>query len=525
MSFFKPGQLVLFEGKEKLLDSEQVAALSARKQQMSSAWVKELKEVAVDDLEYQKRLKRATGESSVCPCTGECICEDYTISPVGLLLFRRKVYIPDDVQWQTRVVKEHHNSKFAGHFGQDKTYEMIKRNFWFPGLEAFVRKYVSSCDICQRNKSRRHKPYKELQGLKVPYTLWSHISMDFIIELPKVKGYSIIWVVVDRFSKMAHFIPLKTTQAKELADAFIQYIWKYHGLPISIVSDRDLTFTSRFCMALMRALEVDLSLSTAYHLKTDGQTEIVNQMLEQYLRCFVNYLQDKWIDLLHFAEFAYNNAEHSSTKMSPFYACTGQHPRALLVGNEEIKTSKAAEWVKDMEEIKEELRKNLLVAQQCTQKGFNRKVQAGPEFKIGDLVLLNARNVKTKRESKKLDNLYRGPCKIIKTIGTNAYKLELPPQLQGKMHDVFHVFLLEPYIENSIPERETPPPPPVGDDLDFYEVEEILDSRTRHRKVEYLVHWKGYNPDDRTWETFDNLIVDGQYPAVPEFHRNNPGKL
>ena len=167
-----------------------------------------------------------------------------------------------------------------------------------------------------------------------------------------------------------------------------------------------------------------------------------------------------------------------------------------------------------MEEIQEELRRNLLVAQQRAQKGFNHKVQAGPEFKIGDLVLLNARNIKTKRESKKSDNLYRGPCKIIKTIGTNAYKLELPPQLQGKMHDVFHVSLLEPYIENSIPERETPPPPPVGDDLDFYEVEEILDSRTRHRKVEYLVHWKGYNPDDRTWEPFDNLVVDGDYPLV-----------
>ena len=92
------------------------------------------------------------------------------------------------------------------------------------------------------------------------------------------------------------------------------------------------------------------------------------------------------------------------------------------------------------------------------------------------------------------------------------------------MHDVFHISLLEPYIENSIPERETPPPPPVGDDLDFYEVEAVLDSRVKHRKVEYLVHWKGYGPDNRTWEPFDNLIVDGQYPAVKDFHKRNHGK-
>ena len=423
-----------------------------------------------------------------------------------------------------KIVKDHHDTKVAGHFRRDKIYELIKHNFWFPGLEPFIRKYVSSCDICQRNKARRHKPYGELNSLEVPYTPWSHISMDFIVDLPNVNGYTIIWVVVDRFSKMAHFIPLKSTQTSELVKAFIQYIWKYHGLPVNIVSDRDPTFTSRFWMALMRALEVDLSLSTAYHLRSDGQTERLNQILEQYLRCFSNYLQDNWLELLHFAEFAYNNAEHSVTKMSPFYACTGQHPRALLIGNEEIKTPSAAEWVKDMEEIQEELRKNLLVAQQRAAKSFNKKVIPGPDFKVGDLVLLNANNIKTKRQSKKLDNLFRGPCEIIKSIGPNAYKLKLPEQLQGKMHDVFHISLLEPYIENSIPERETPPPPPVGDDLDFYEVEAVLDSRVKHRKVEYLVHWKGYGPDNRTWEPFDNLIVDGQYPAVKDFHKRNHGK-
>ena len=110
-------------------------------------------------------------------------------------------------------------------------------------------------------------------------------------------------------------------------------------------------------------------------------------------------------------------------------------------------------------------------------------------------------------------------------VGTNAYKLELPPQLSRKMHNVFHVSLLEPYVENSIPERETPPPPPVGDDLDFYEMEAILDSKTHNRKVLYLVSWKGYGPDDRTWEPFDNLFNDeGDYPLVREFHIANPGK-
>jgi hypothetical protein len=177
-----------------------------------------------------------------------------------------------------------------------------------------------------------------------------------------------------------------------------------------------------------------------------------------------------------------------------------------------------------MEEIHEELRETLKEAQQRAQKGYNRKVKAGPEFKVGDLVLLSAKNIKTKRASKKLDQLYRGPCKILQAVGPNTFKLELPPQLQGRMHSVFHISLLEPYIENTIPGRETLPPPPTGDDLDLYDTEAILDSRIRYRKVEYLVQWKGYGPDERTWEPLDNLVTEGAYALLREFHQKNPSK-
>ena len=162
MRFFKPGELVPLGENEKLLDTKKIAAILAREQPLSSSWVRELKDAAKEDLEYQKRLKRATGESIICPSTGVCCCEDYTVSCKGLLLMKRKVYIPNDVRWQIKVVRDHHDTKVAGHFSWDKTYEMIKHKFWFPCLEAFMRKYVSSCDVCQRNKSRRHRPYGEL---------------------------------------------------------------------------------------------------------------------------------------------------------------------------------------------------------------------------------------------------------------------------------------------------------------------------------------------------------------------------
>ena len=381
------------------------------------------------------------------------MCANYTLSREQLLLFKRRIYIPDEIRWQTRVLKDHHDTKVAGHFGRDKTYELVKRNFYWPGLEGFVRKYVGSCDVCQRNKTRRHKPYGNLHSLEIPYTPWSHITMDFIVDLPKVNGYHIIWVVVDRFSKMAHFIPLKTTQAKELADSFLQFVWKYHGLPIDIVSDRDPTFTSKFWTALMTALGIDLSMSTAYRPQTDGQTERLNQILEQYLRCFVDYDQTNWVELLPLAEFAYNNAESASTRMTPFYACTGQHPRALFQA-EDVKTQAADDRAKELEAIHEKMRDNLAAAQKRAAWAYDKKRVQVPEYKVGDLVLLNARNVKTRRPTKKLDQLFRGPCKIVKAIGTHAYRIELPQHMRGRMHDVFHMSMLEPYVENQIPDRE-----------------------------------------------------------------------
>jgi len=148
---------------------------------------------------------------------------------------------------------------------------------------------------------------------------WTSISMDFIVGLPKSQGYTKIWVIVARFSKMAHFIPLKSEEhIKELALIFLKEIWRLHGLPATIISDRDTRFTSKFWMSLMQLLQVKLNVSTAFHPETDGQTERVNQTLEQYLRSYCSYQQDDWVSLLPFAEYAYTISLSESAKASPF---------------------------------------------------------------------------------------------------------------------------------------------------------------------------------------------------------------
>ena len=247
----------------------------------------------------------------------------------GFLLYNNLIYVPKSLR--IRVLEIHHDSVTAGHFGVSKTTELISRNFWWPSLHRSVKKFIKSCEVCCRAKVPKHKPYGLLSPLSTPNRAWSDISMDFIVELPKSKDMTTIMVVVDRLTKMAHFIPLRCLPTAVIAaDSFIVNIFKLHGFPESIISDRGSQFTSEFWNRLCDLLDIKHSFSTANHLQTDGQTERVNSILEQYLRCFINERQNNWVDLLPFAEFAYNNTLQQSINQSPFFANYGFNPKFNL---------------------------------------------------------------------------------------------------------------------------------------------------------------------------------------------------
>ena len=244
----------------------------------------------------------------------------------GLVLYKKRYYIPNSNQLKLTVTRRCHDAKVAGHFGRDKTMEQMTRTYYWPDIDEWVRNYVRTCDACQRNKTARHKKYGPLKPLEIPYRPCENISMDFITELPSVSGYDQIWVIVDRFSKMAHFVPLKSRTAPTLAKAFVREIWRSHGLPLGVVSDTDTVLTSKLWTQVMRLLDISQDVSTAYHPQTDGQTERVNQVLEQYLRTFWAWDQKEWLELLPYTEFCYNNTVYSATKVTPFYANFGYHP-------------------------------------------------------------------------------------------------------------------------------------------------------------------------------------------------------
>ena len=251
----------------------------------------------------------------------------WTIDDSGLLRLDGRIYVPNASDLRLQVLRYHHDHPLAGHFGQNRTLEIIRRHYTWPRIREFVRDYVQSCTTCGRNKPRRHRPFGLLKPLPVPTRPWDSISMDFIEQLPTSDGYTSILVVIDRASKQAIFIPTHDTiTSEQLADLFVLHVFSKHGIPSHVTSDRGSEFVSQFFRALGKALEMELHFTSGYHPEADGQTERANQTLEQYIRIYCSYQQDNWSKLLPIAEFAYNNAPNASTGISPFFANKGYHP-------------------------------------------------------------------------------------------------------------------------------------------------------------------------------------------------------
>jgi Reverse transcriptase (RNA-dependent DNA polymerase)/RNase H-like domain found in reverse transcriptase/Integrase zinc binding domain/Chromo (CHRromatin Organisation MOdifier) domain/Aspartyl protease len=440
----------------------------------------------------------------------------------GLLLRNGLVYIPESLC--VDVIQEHHDLPLIGHPGVARTCELITRNFWFPRMQRSVENYINSCHLCQTSKAPRHAKHGELAPLPVPTSPWKGLSCDFITDLPLSNGMDSILVFVDRMTKMSHFVPcLKSTSAPEFARLFISHVVRLHGLSDSIVSDRGSIFTSNFWSTLASILKIDPRKSTAFHPQTDGQTERMNQTLETYLRIFVNHEQNDWFDLLPLAEFAYNNARQESTRMSPFYANYGFHPRFLAeFANPTTPIPAANDFASHLQEVHERLVENIKKAQDYQAHYYDRKHKP-VEFKPGDLVWLNSSHISTMRPSKKLDWKRLGPFKVLERIGLQAYRLDLPPTMRH-IHNVFHVSLLEQYKSSSLPPHGLPPPLPplyIKDDHKYFEIEKILDSRRIGNRVQYLIKWKGYPDSDNSWEPLTNIPARG---LIKEFHRRNPNK-
>lgn len=411
-----------------------------------------------------------------------------------------------------RVTRLAHGDPMAGHFGVKRTLEKIRRRFFWKGMREDVKKYIKECVICQRAKIRRRKKIGLLNPLPEPDGPWQWITMDFITDLPPSRlnenVYDSILVIVDRFSKMVHYIPSrKDVKAQSLARTFMHEVIRLHGVPEIITSDRGSVMTSQFWRTFWEHLSSHLTYTTSYHPESDGQTERQNATLEEYLRCYCSFEQDDWVLWLDVAEFAYNDSPQASTGFTPFEVNLGRHPNSgrWPTTGKKGRAPPARDLAAKLVSLHKELRTRLIKANQQMKKQYD-KHHRDVTFEKGEQVLLANKWLKSLRPKRKLDYRYRGPFKVLERIGANAYRIQLPKG--SRAYNVFHVSMLEKYYPPSDKARQkemTPDDWQIEDD-NVYDVERIDGQELGKDGIWlYKVIWKGYPESEATLEPAVNI--------------------
>lgn len=414
----------------------------------------------------------------------------------GLILFSNKVFIPSDSPLRDTAV---HLAHSAGHEGTQKTLQRLRATFHIEHDRRLVADFVRACAICQRHKIESLHPAGLLQPLPVPSKVWADISIDFVEALPRVHGKSVILTVVDRFSKFAHFIPLSHPYtAASVAKAFFSEIVRLHGVPESIVSDRDPVYTGHVWRDLFRLAGVQLKMSTAFHPQTDGQSEAVNKTIAMYLRCVTGDRARTWLDWLPWAEYCYNTSFHSALRTTPFQVVYGRPSPALppyRAGS--VQTESVDALLIDRDLFLSEVRGRLLQAQEYARRYYDAH-HRDIEYNTGDWVWLRLlhRPIQSlvPRRRTKLSPRYAGPFQVIERNGTVAYRLLLPDG--ARVHDVFHVGVLKPF--HGTPPTTTPPLPPLQHGRLLPQPERVLGSSNRRGAWHLLIQWAGMSPNDTT---------------------------
>jgi hypothetical protein len=504
---------------------------------------KKIREAVIDG------LRKFPPELKLLISIAEC-----DIDPFGRLRYRERIWVPAYEPLRTELIQQTHDSTLTGHPGRDTTLTTLSRRFFWPGISQDVRKFCNNCDVCGRVTTWRDKRWGLLKPLPIPGQIWREISMDFITGLPPARGSgeTTCLVIVDRFSKGVIFEPVSDMSAKGTANLFIKLFYRRHGLPSAITSDRGTQWVNAFWKRVCQLLKIERRLSTAYHPETDGSTEQKNQVLEAYLSAFVAYTQDDWAEYLPSAELAINNRNATSTGISPFFMMHGYNVDPIQIdeelaqlGERDGRTrlspiAQGEQVVKKLKDARDWAEAAIAVAQQTQEQNANRHRQPAMQFKVGDKVWLNLKNVKTDRPSKKID-WQHAKYTITKVISSHAYELDVPRGI----HNRFHVTLLRPAAMNPLPSQrqDDTQPPAISSDDDGnpeWEIQEILRARTHKRgrgqQRQVLVKWKGYALP--TWEPlqalkntialieFERRWGDARYndgPIITTHHRKRKG--
>ena len=385
-----------------------------------------IQEATLSDNAIQELIKEAV--------TQHPLPENITLID-GLPYKDDRIYVPDIPEIQRQILRLYHDSPVAGHLGQSGTNELVKRVYYWNGMTKYIQNYVTGCHTCGRNKHANWRPEGLMQPLPTPEGPWQWTQSDHITGLPTSQGYDAIYVVMDRLTKMTHFIPTTTrATAEDLVQLHLKHVWRLHGVPRVHNTDRGMTFTADYTKHFFKALNIDQRFSTAYHPQTQGQVENNNKWVETYVRMFCNHQQNNWADLLHLAEFAYNNHHHPSIGMSPFKANNGYDMD--LTGDSPTRGRDIPLRLAHLKKLHERCKLWLDQAQKKQQKHHDKKRTPSLALKEGDHVWISSHDISTDRPSPKLDALRYGPFKVQRVMGPLTYQIEIPAQ--WRIHNVFH---------------------------------------------------------------------------------------
>ncbi|GJW31985.1 putative reverse transcriptase domain-containing protein, partial [Tanacetum coccineum] len=429
--------------------------------------------------------------------------EPFEVRSDGTKCLKGRVWLPLFGGLTGLIMLESHKSKYSIHPGSNKMYHDLRKLYWWPNMKADIATYVSKSLTCAKVKAEHQKPSGLLQQPEIPIWKWERITMDFITKLPRTPfGYDSIWVIVDRLTKSAHFILMNEKYKMEkLTRLYLKEIVCRHEVHVSIISDRDPRFASRFWRSLQKSLGTNLDMSTAYHPETDGQSERTIQTLEDMLRACVIDFGSGWDKHLPLAEFSYNNSYHASIKAAPFEALYGRKCRSP----------------------------NRLLAARSRQKSYADVRRKPLEFEVGDKVMLKVspwKGVVRFGKRGKLSPRYIRPFKILSRVGPVAYKLELPRELQG-IHNTFHVSNLKKCLSDEdliIPLDEVR----IDEKLHFIEEPiEIMDREVKQLKQSRIpivkVRWNSSRGPEYTWEREDQMWK--KYPHLFDFNKKAGDKM
>ncbi|TYK00849.1 DNA/RNA polymerases superfamily protein [Cucumis melo var. makuwa] len=466
--------------------------------QVRSSLVTEIVRRQSEDSNLQKKFEKSKKGLEV----------EFELRTDGAIVKQGRLCVPNISELKNAILEEAHSSAYAMHPGSTKMYRTLKKTYWWSGMKQEIAEYVDRCLICQQVKPVRQRPGGFLNPLPVPEWKWEHITMDFLFGLPRTSsGHDGIWVIVDRLTKTTRFIPIKMTSTlDQLARLYVDKIVSQYGVPVSIVSDRDPRFTSKFWPSLQKAMGTGLKFSTSFHPQTDGQSERTIQTLEDMLRACVLQLKGSWDTHLPLMEFAYNNNYQSSIGMAPYEALYGRPCRTPVCWNEVGERKLVGpELVQITTNNIKLIRENLRKAQD-RQKSYADKRRRNLEFQVGDQVFLKLspwRGVIRFGRKGKLSPRYIGPYQITERVGPAAYRLELPIEL-ARIHDVFHVSMLRKYIPDPSHVLQDQPVE-LKEDLSYVEEPvQILDRKEqvlRNKTIPLIkVLWRHHGAEEATWE-------------------------